>query len=155
MKLFLFIMNVVLLVIVYSQPVEFTNIVAPEISYSCSNSSKDSCGAIDDVNNPAYNMKEVIKNTLLIEDHLSNKNKYCKQCLVKHFLLSQSYLSEAVWMAADKTKQYPLLEETVPFYNSIFDDWYANMDNDETRLQILAKLRDWRRKAIELYYFNK
>ena len=48
--------------------------------------SKETCspsGGLFDVNNPAYNVKEVIKNALLIEDHLSSPKKYCKQCLVK------------------------------------------------------------------------
>jgi hypothetical protein len=115
--------------------------------------SKDTCGAIDDVNNPAYNMKEVIKNTLLIEDHLANKSKYCKQCIVKHFLLSEAYLSEAIWMSCDKCKDYPMLEESITFYKITFEEWYKKMDDDDTRLLTLTKLREWRQKAVQFYYF--
>lgn len=127
----------------------FTN--SKNINETCS---KETCGALDDVNNPSYNMKEVIKNTLLIEDHLSSyPQKYCKACIVKHLLLTQAYLSEAKWMACENCDKYPLLEESIKFYDEVFTEWHANMDNEEIRLNTLTKLRDWRRKMIDIYYF--
>jgi hypothetical protein len=110
-------------------------------------------GELDEVNNPEYNVQEVIKNTLLIEQHLSEKNKYCKTCLVKHFLLSQALISEAIWMAQDKVGKYPKLEESCGFYNDVFKKWKDNMDDDTTRLETLNQLREWRQKMIDLYYF--
>lgn len=117
--------------------------------------SSDSCGAIDPVNEPDYNVREVIKNTLLIEQHLADDRKYCRQCLVKHFLLSIGLLEEAVWMAGSKCDTFPMLAESVGFYNSVFDDWYAAMDDKEARLQQLDRLREWRRQMVEGYYFAK
>ena len=46
-------------------------------------SAKSSCTAKDPVNDPKYNMKQVIIQTLLLEEHLADKNKYCKPCIVK------------------------------------------------------------------------
>ena len=116
--------------------------------------SANSCSAIDDVNAPDYNVREVIKNTLLIEQHLAEKRKYCKACIVKHFLLSLGLLNEAIWMAGEKCKEYAKLEESETFYNNLFNEWKSNMENDEVRLDVLSKLREWRREMIELYYFN-
>jgi hypothetical protein len=124
--------------------------IHPHTGQKCS----ATCGALDPVNEPDYNMREVIKNTLLIEDHLANKNKYCKECLVKHYLLSISYLEEAVWMACDHCKDYPKLEESEKFFKDIFEKWHKNMDDDATRLECLAKIREWRQEMIRLYYFN-
>lgn len=113
-----------------------------------------SADALDPINDPDYNVKEVIKNTLLIEQHLSEKKKYCKPCLLKHYLLSQALLDEAVWMAGCSCKEYPNLEESLEFYENNFQKWHKNMDDDENRLQVLEELRAWRQKMIELYYFK-
>ena len=118
-------------------------------SGSCS---KSSCGAIDPVNDPDYNVREIIKNTILIEQHLSDKNKYCKQCLVKHFLLSIGLLEEAVWMAGPKLGTFPMLEESVAFYSGVFNAWLLNHDSDPVRLDTLNHLRKWRRDASEIYF---
>lgn len=114
-----------------------------------------SCGAIHDVNNPEYNIHEVIKNTLLIEAHLAEKNKYCKSCIVKHYLISNAYLVEAIWMAGNKCSDYPKLEESLAFYENNFKQWYSNMDDDTTRVNVLNKLREWRRDMIQTYYFDR
>jgi len=123
--------------------------VSGESGGSCS---KSSCGAIDPVNDPDYNVREIIKNTILIEQHLSDKNKYCKQCLVKHFLLSIGLLEEAVWMAGPKLSTFPMLEESVAFYSGVFDAWLLNHDSDPVRLDTLNHLRKWRRDASEIYF---
>jgi hypothetical protein len=112
------------------------------------------CGALDDVNNPAYNVRETIKQTLLLEQHLAEKAKYCKSCCVKHFLLIESYLVEGIWMAGNHCKDYPKLEESVDFFKKLFDKWHKNMDDEQTRLVSLTQLREWRREMVDLYYFN-
>ena len=114
--------------------------------------SATSCGAIDPINDPDYNMREVIKNTLLIEQHLSEPNKYCKQCIVKHFLISIGLLEEAMWMAGSSHGKYPMLDESLPFHENIFDAWYAHVEDVDERAVVLDKMRTWRRQASELYF---
>lgn len=106
---------------------------------------------LDPVNEPSYNVREVLKNTLLIEQHLSEKRKYCKACLVKHFLLSEALLDEAIWMAGQSVGTYPKLAESQTFYRLLYDTWHSNMDDDTVRLATLDKLRAWRRDMIDAY----
>lgn len=113
-----------------------------------------SCGALDDVNNPAYNVRETIKQTLLLEQHLAEQAKYCKSCCVKHQLLIISLLEEAVWMAGKRCKDYPKLEESVDFFKKLFDRWHKNMDDEQTRLDSLTQVREWRQEMVDLYYFH-
>lgn len=113
-----------------------------------------SCGALDPVNDPGYNVRDVIKNTLLLEEHLAEKRKYCKSCILKHFLINQGKLEEAVWMACDRCKEYPKLEDSVRFFDELFKQWYAGMDSEETRVDVLTQLRSWRREMVDLYYFK-
>lgn len=126
---------------------------APNRNHGPAKCSPTTCGALAPVNDPKFNVQEVIKNTVLIEQHLAEKTKYCKECLVKHFLLSIGLLEEAMWMACGK--KYPLLEESVGMYQAVFDNWRANMDDAQARLVALRKLRDWRQKMVRLYYFSK
>lgn len=116
----------------------------------CSNS----CGAIDPVNDPDYNVREAIKQTLLLEQHLAEKAKYCKSCICKHYLINISLIQEAIWMAGKRCKDYPKLEESADFFKKQFDKWHKNMDNDQVRLDALTQLREWRREMVDLYYFN-
>ena len=113
-----------------------------------------SCGALDPVNDPDYNVREAIKQTLLLEQHLAEKSKYCKSCICKHFLIIEGLYDESVWMACNKCKDYPKLEESEEFIKGLFKKWHANMDDEETRLDTLTKLREWRREMVDLYYFD-
>ena len=56
-------------------------------------------------------------------------------------------------MSCEKCRDYPLLEESAQFFDDVFEEWHASMDEEKTRLATLSKMRDWRRKAIEVYYF--
>jgi hypothetical protein len=115
---------------------------------------KHKCGAIDDVNNPAYNVRESIKQTLLLEQHLAEKAKYCKSCILKHYNLNIGLMEESIWMAGNHCKDYPKLQESLNFFKKQFDKWYKNMDDEQTRLDSLTQLREWRREMVDLYYFN-
>ena len=144
-----FILTLLLLVVLGSKtkPKRDIKVVA---GGSCSKS----CSAIDPVNDPDYNVREAIKQTLLLEQHLAEKSKYCKSCILKHYNLIIGMYEESVWMAGNRCKDYPKLEESLDFCKKSFDKWYKNMDDDKTRLDTLTQLRNWRRDMVNLYYFN-
>jgi len=100
---------------------------------------------------PAYNMQRVIENALLLEDHLADDKRYCIECSAKHFLLIIGFLNEAEWMAGKNVSQYPLLQESIKFYNETYKTWLENKQDKATRLQILEKLRDHRKKLMAIY----
>lgn len=114
-----------------------------------------SCSKLDPVSEPEYNMKEVIQQTVLLEDHLTHKNKRCRDCILKHYNMICGLLSEAVWLATDHIQDYPLLETSVGFYNDSFDKWLNNYYNEEEVLHIASELRDMRKKLSAVYYFGK
>lgn len=114
--------------------------------------SKDSCGsAIDDVNNPAYNMQNVVKQSILLEEHIAEKNKYCISCIVKHFLHIIGLSEEAVWMAGPKLADYPHLDTSVNFYETLFNLWNNNKDDEKIKKDVLLALRERRRELINVY----
>jgi hypothetical protein len=116
--------------------------------------SKDTCGAIDNVNDPAYNMQNIVKQSILLEEHIAEKNKYCISCIVKHFQHILGLVEEAVWMAGKDLHKYPYLSEGEDYYQSLFDTWIKNRNNDKIKLEVLNKLREKRRLLIDTYFLQ-
>ena len=116
--------------------------------------SAQTCGAIDPVNEPSYNMQNVIMQTILLEEHLAEDKKYCKSCGIKHFLHVKALIMEAIWMAGHNIKKYPYLEESEGVYTRLFDRWRNNMDDRKVRMEVLEELRAFRQKLITAYYLS-
>jgi hypothetical protein len=113
-----------------------------------------SCNQLDDVLDPILNVKLMVENALLLEDHMANDKRYCQSCALKHYLLIIAYAEEAVWLAGSKCSLYPNLTETVIFYNESMNYWLDNKDNKEVRLEIIDKLRQKRKELMEDYILN-
>ena len=45
---------------------------------------------------PSFNLREIVKQIILVEDHLRNKQKQCHDCIVKHFLFIESLAEETI-----------------------------------------------------------
>ena len=83
-----------------------------------------SCGALDPVSDPKYNMQQIVKQSILLEEHLTNKNKRCRDCITKHFQHIIGLAEEAQMLATTKCNKYPLLSESVIIYNDLFNEWF-------------------------------
>lgn len=113
-----------------------------------------SCGALDPVSNPAYNMQQIVKQSILLEEHITNKNKRCRDCITKHFLHIIGLAEEAQMLATNKCSKYPLIFESVELYNELFKKWLKNKDDENNLLNISDNLRTHRKKLIAIYFFN-
>jgi hypothetical protein len=117
------------------------------------------CDALDPVSDPRYNMQQIIKQSILLEEHLTNKNKRCRDCITKHFLHIIGLAEEAEMLATNKIEKYPLIKESVVLYNELFKIWIKNKNlnnnNDDYILYCTEKLRNHRKQLIVLYFFNE
>jgi hypothetical protein len=117
------------------------------------------CDALDPVSDPRYNMQQIIKQSILLEEHLTNKNKRCRDCITKHFLHIIGLAEEAEMLATNKIEKYPLIKESVVLYNELFKIWiknkHLNNNNDDYILYCTDKLRNHRKQLIVLYFFNE
>jgi len=117
------------------------------------------CDSLDPVSDPKYNMQQIIKQSILLEEHLTNKNKRCRDCITKHFLHIIGLAEEAQMLATNKINEYPFINESVVLYNELFKIWIDNKrlnGKDETYiLYCTNKLRDHRKQLIVLYFFNE
>jgi hypothetical protein len=116
------------------------------------------CGALDPVDDPAYNMREVAKQTLLLEQHLADPRKLCRACSVKHLLLCCGLLEEAAWMAGTRGGAYPMLDESSREYADLLATWPWRERGadvpDARRTEILAQLRARRRALVDAYMMS-
>ena len=113
-----------------------------------------SCGALDPVSDPKYNMQQIVKQSILLEEHLTNKNKRCRDCITKHFQHIIGLAEEAQMLATTKCNKYPLLIESVSIYNNLFNEWFNNRNDENKILEISEKLRIHRKKLIAIYFFD-
>lgn len=112
------------------------------------------CGALDPVSDPSYNMQQIVKQSILLEEHITNKNKRCRDCITKHFLHIIGLAEEAQMLAANKCSKYPLINESVEIYNRLFKDWMRVKDDNSRVLNVSDELRIHRKKLIAIYFFN-
>ncbi len=115
-----------------------------------------SCKSIDPVSDPKYNMQQIVKQSILLEEHLANKNKRCRDCITKHFLHIIGLAEEAQMLATNKIDQYPLINECVIIYNKLFNKWLKEYDNEGEIivLDCCDGLRNMRKKLIVVYFFD-
>lgn len=50
------------------------------------------------INSAQFNLREVTKQLLLLEDHLSDDDKYCVDCIRKHMMMVEALSDEAIQM---------------------------------------------------------
>ena len=146
-----------------SLDINYNNLIEINSSNDLTNKNKEkcttTCDALDPVSDPRYNMQQIIKQSILLEEHLTNKNKRCRDCITKHFLHIIGLAEEAQMLATNKIDKYPLINESVILYNNLFKLWIKNKNlngKDESYvLYCTDKLRDHRKQLIVIYFFNE
>lgn len=73
-----------------------------------------------DLRDPRFNLREVCKNWLLLEQHLTDADKYCPDCIRKHCMLAEAYTDEAFNL--DAKREWTALCETVRLDNGRIQD---------------------------------
>ena len=99
-------------------------------------------------------MQQIVKQSILLEEHLINKNKRCRDCITKHFQHIIGLSEEAQMLATDKSSKYPLLNDSVDIYNDLFNNWFKNRHEETKIYEIADKLRIHRKKLIAIYFFE-
>lgn len=112
------------------------------------------CTAIDPVNEPDYNMRQIIKQSVLLEEHLNDERKRCGACIVKHFNHIMGLAEEAQSLAGQRIKEYPYLQESPCFYRKLYDKWLKCRNSSRTDRQcrfVADELRLRRRDLTKTY----
>lgn len=113
-----------------------------------------SCSAIDPVLEPAYNLKNIAIQSVLLEEHLADPKKRCPSCICKHFLHIVGLAHEAISLAGSRVPEYPLLEDAPSYYQALFDEWRADKKGTETIRAVCEGLRKRRNALTKEYVLN-
>jgi hypothetical protein len=114
------------------------------------NGSGDGCKSCTDllpVMDPMYNMREMCKQIILLEDHLFQKEKRCHDCICKHFLTIEALAEEAITL--DKSHKYPELEE-IPTKVRVITKKYISNHNEHSQHAVTGQdLRELRKGLMQ------
>ena len=87
------------------------------------------CTGLLPVMDPMFNMREMCKQIILLEDHLFQKDKRCHDCICKHFLTIEALAEEAVTL--DKDNKYPELKDFPTRIRSVSKKYLTDQDDKD------------------------
>lgn len=98
---------------------------------------------------PCFNMREICKQSILLEDHLFQESKSCTDCIRKHFLCLEGLAEEAITL--DKNNEYKFSKMKLPDkLRQIQKEYMAHKDNEKCA-QALRQIR----KPLMAKYYDK
>ena len=124
------------------------------------------CGALDPVSDPAYNMRQIAGQCILLEEHLTDNRKYCKDCILKHLIHIGMLQSESLMLAGNQINKYPMMADLEDFFEAQLKSWLetenAHLGNTQVdidakeanRLDIATAIRMKRKELVEIYYLG-
>ena len=111
---------------------------------------KDVKNKLMPIMDPEFNMREVTKQCILLEEHLNQKAKRCKDCQKKHMLTIEGLLEEAISLDKEQ-KMTKELQEMIYDWISIEKDYVNKKDTEEETAQ---RIRKFRKPLMWKYYEN-
>lgn len=104
-----------------------------------------------------HNLREIVKNSILLEDHIIHPEKRCGDCCTKHFLCLEALAEEAKTLDTDGDMQSdPDLYYLPDFYRNCARDWYHMYNNPSTQEKdytpVVQRLRQFRKKYQQQYF---
>ena len=104
-------------------------------------------GPLLPVMDPRFNMREMCKQSVLLEDHLFQKEKRCHDCIIKHFLTIEGLAEEAITL--DKEHKYPELNDIPPKVRKIAKQYIDNSKDPKQPSIIAQELRELRKNMMQ------
>lgn len=101
------------------------------------------------VNDPFFNLKEIVKQMVLLEDHLFHEQKRCRECITKHFITIIGLAEEGLTLDADRMFEadfQKILKETTELQEFLhktndFDSVALKLRN--LRKSFMSKVEPW------------
>lgn len=100
------------------------------------------------LNSAEFNHREIAKQFLLLEDHLSDDKKYCSDCIRKHLLLCEAFAEEAMMLqpGGDILAKSKLLQRQIK-------RWIISFEDGMDRYVLASRIRRVRKQLVS-YLFD-
>lgn len=99
------------------------------------------------LNSLQFNLREVAKQMLLVEDHLSIPDKTCTDCIQKHLLLIEAYAEEAITLGGTDSEL-----RMVHGLVSLAKYWMGLFNKGYNYPKLSQQIRRERKKLVEIAY---
>lgn len=106
------------------------------------------------VHTASFNLREVIKNMLLLEDHLFHPKKRCVECISKHFLLIEGLAEEAVTLQADDKSVPKAMKLLAEHIRKVHAEYLARHESDSTNVAVAGNIRTVRKYLMRVAGFT-
>lgn len=104
----------------------------PKPAATCGGGCGPGPGDLDPVLDPRYNVVQAVKQSILLEEHLSVARKRCSDCITKHFLHVVGLLEEAVTLPGASAEECSSWCATAKAYDTLWARWREGAAPDET-----------------------
>lgn len=94
--------------------------------------------------NPLYNLREMAKQLILLEDHLSHERKRCPDCIRKHLLTCEALAEEAVTL----DEEFKHIGYTSGLAEMV-RGWWTRVQNGDDFNQIAQDIRGVRKELVK------
>jgi hypothetical protein len=94
-----------------------------------------------------FNVREITKQLLLLEDHLFDKTKRCKECIRKHLMMIEAFAEEANSLDSD-SNWFDILS----FFSKKSRDWMIKLTDGADTIMIAKEIRSLRKAILKLSY---
>lgn len=99
------------------------------------------------LNSAEFNLREITKQLILLEDHLSDDEKYCPDCIRKHLLWVEALAEES--LAMDPGNKYSNDCKTLASHAR---KWMKDFADKVPKTRITQNIRKKRKKLVEVTY---
>lgn len=99
------------------------------------------------LNSAEFNIREIAKQLLLLEDHLSDDEKYCTDCIRKHLMMSEALAEEAMAMDPDS----PWIRENLDLSKKT-RNWMIRFSDGVDKSTLAKEIRFTRKKIVSKVY---
>lgn len=114
------------------------------------------CGTeenLDPILDPLFNLREVCKQMILLEDHLFQKKRRCRDCIRKHTMAIEGFLEEAITLDLE-SKYYNLICDNLQVFKDTMtkiNDCLKNKDlKDDDCVNAAQSIRKLRKNLCEV-----
>lgn len=101
-------------------------------------------GRLLPVMDPEFNLREICKQIILLEDHLCHQEKRCTDCCIKHFLTIEALAEEAITL--DKNNKYTHINTLPEKVRRLQRHWHENPSQNS--LEVSQQLREIRKQYM-------
>jgi hypothetical protein len=99
------------------------------------------------LNSAEFNHREIAKQLLLLEDHLTDDKKFCSDCIRKHLMLVEAFAEEAMMLepTGSLMTKSKLLQRQAK-------RWIMNYEDGLDRFELAKSIRRVRKSLVKYLY---